>query len=332
MKKVLVTGGGGFLGGALVKALLQKGVTVCSLNRGDYPELTASGVEQFRGDIADAALVHRAAEGCDAVFHVAAKAGIWGAYETYYQANVVGAKNVINACRTQGIAKLIHTSSPSVVYAGGDQEGIDESTPRPKTFNAHYPATKALAEELVNQANDEQLATVSLRPHLIWGPGDNHLLPRLVERHAAGKLQLISKTNVVDAVYVDNAVDAHLLAAEKLEIDSVISGKNYFITNHEPMKLTEIINRMMDAAGLGPVTKFVPAPVAFTAGVVMEGVFRMFGIKNEPRITRFMAQQLATSHWFDNTASSKELGYKPAISMDEGFRRLAKHLKKSDDA
>ena len=327
MQTVLVTGGGGFLGSALVKALLNRGVTVRSLNRGDYAELEALGVTQYRGDIADPDLVKLAAEGCDAVFHVAAKAGIWGDYQTYFQANVVGTSNVIEACRVHGIDKLIYTSSPSVVYAGVDQEGVDESAPRPKTFKANYPATKALAEELVNDANSDQLATVSLRPHLIWGPGDNHLLPRLVERHAKGKLQLISKTNVVDAVYVDNAVQAHLLAAERLEPGSAIAGKNYFVTNHEPMKLTEIINNMMAAAGLGPVTSFVSPRVAYTAGMVMEGVFKAFGVKNEPRITRFMAEQMSTSHWFDNTASTNELGYKPAISMEEGFKVLAEHCR-----
>lgn len=329
MNTVLVTGGGGFLGSALVKALLKGGHQVRGLSRGGYPELEALGVTWFRGDIADAAVVNRAVEGCDLVFHVAAKAGIWGSYDSYYQANVVGTSNVIAACRAHGVGKLVHTSSPSVVYAGQDQEGVDESTPIPSRFIAHYPATKALAEELVNQANGPTLATVALRPHLIWGPGDNHLLPRLVERHRVGKLQLISKTNVVDAVYVDNAVYAHLLAAEKLVPGSSICGKNYFITNGQPMKLTEIINNMMKAAGLGPVTKFVPAPLAFMAGMVLEGVFGLFGIKDEPRITRFMAQQMSTSHWFNDSAARWDLGYEPQVSMAEGFRRLESHLKAS---
>ncbi len=186
--KALVTGGGGFLGKAIVKLLLARGDQVRSFSRNTYPALAELGVEQQSGEIGDAAAVVRAVEGCDIVFHVAAKAGVWGPYEEFYRANVLGTRNVIEACRQHGIRRLVYTSSPSVVFDGTDMEGVDESVPYPEHFEAFYPQTKAEAEQLVLQANDDTLATVALRPHLIWGPEDNHLVPRILERGARGRL------------------------------------------------------------------------------------------------------------------------------------------------
>ena len=189
--KALVTGGGGFLGAAIVRGLLARGTAVRSFSRQSYPALDALGVEQVQGDIADTAAVTAAARGCGVVFHVAAKPGIWGDYAGYHRTNVVGTSSVIAACRAAGVQRLIYTSSPSVVFDGRDMEGVDESVPYPAHYEAHYPRTKALAEQAVIAANDAQLATVSLRPHLIWGPGDNHLLPRMVARARAGQLRRI---------------------------------------------------------------------------------------------------------------------------------------------
>ncbi len=321
--KVLVTGGGGFLGKGIVKALLEKGDDVRSLARGRYESLNKLGVEQIQGDIGDPDAVLKAMKGCEQVFHVAARAGVWGPYGAYYHANVLGTDNVINACRKMNVAKLIYTSSPSVVFNNRDQENVDESMPYPSSFLSHYPKTKAIAERLANQANSSDLATVSLRPHLIWGPGDNHLLPRIVAQAKAGKLRLVGGgNNLVDTVYIDNAVDAHILASDLLEIGSPISGKNYFITNGEPMSMQNLINSLLDCSGLPPARRRIPEPIAYGAGVVLESVYTLFGLKNEPRITRFVAKQLMTSHWFDISAARRDLGYQPKISMAEGFRRL----------
>ncbi len=190
--KALVTGGGGFLGKAIVERLLARGDHVQSFSRGDYPELRALGVQVQQGDLDDPEAVRRAAEGCDIVFHVAAKPGIWGPYQEYYRTNVVGTENVLAACRSHNIARLVYTSTPSVVFNGKDQEGVDESAPYPEHYHAHYPHTKPIAERLVLQANDSRLATVALRPHLIWGPGDHHLVaahpgPRPRRRAAADR-------------------------------------------------------------------------------------------------------------------------------------------------
>ena len=324
----LVTGGGGFLGQAIVRALRARGDSVRSLSRQDYPALRDMGVEQARGDVGDAVAVAAAAAGCDIVYHVAAKAGIWGAYADYHRANVLGTENVIAACRQHGIRRLVHTSSPSVVFSGQDMEGVDESVPYPARFEAHYPRTKALAEQLVLKANSPTLATVALRPHLIWGPGDNHLLPRLIARAKAGQLRRIgTQPKRVDTVFIENAADAHLLAADALAPGATCAGRAFFIANGEPIPLWDMVNRMLAAAGLPPVTRSVPVPVAMALAWGFETVARMTGSEREPRLTRFVVREMSTAHWFDIAAAKRDFGYVPRVSTEEGLRRLADHLR-----
>ncbi len=319
----LVTGGGGFLGGAIVKMLLARGDTVRSISRAKYPELDHLGVEQVRGDLADLETVTRSSAGCELVIHVAAKAGIWGPYADYYQANVIGTENVIAACRINGIRRLVYTSSPSVVFAGTDLENGDESLPYPPHFEAFYPQTKALAEQLVLAANGSDLATVALRPHLIWGPGDNHLVPRIIAKARAGRLRRIgNRPCLVDTVYVDNAAKAHLLAADRLAPGSAVAGKAYFISNGEPLPLWEMVNRILAAADLPPVSKTISPGAALLAGAICEKLWQWFNLNGEPPMTRFVAHELATAHWFDLTAARRDFGYAPEISLDEGLQRL----------
>jgi nucleoside-diphosphate-sugar epimerase len=322
-EKIFVTGGGGFLGKALVSELIALGHTIHTLNRGHYPELEKKGVRCFQGDLADQAVVKEAARGCTTVFHVAAKAGLWGAYADYYKANVIGTQNVLLACRALGIPRLIHTSSPSVTFGGSDQEGIDESSPLPAHYMAAYPATKALAEKMVLAASSPELATVALRPHLIWGPGDNHIMPRLLDRARQGRLRLIGEAGKkVDAVYIDNAVQAHLCAYDRLQKGSPIDGKVYFVTNDEPMPLEDIINSILKAAGLHPVSKRISARAAYGLGATLEIVYRLLCLKNEPVLTRFAAKQMSTAHWYNTRAAQEELGYRPRVTMQDGFERL----------
>ena len=321
--KVLVTGGGGFLGGAIVQLLCERGDEVRSFSRGEYPRLAALGAQQFRGDLADKEAVARAAKGCELVFHVAAKAGIWGSYRDFYQANVVGTENVIAACRSNHIARLVYTSSPSVVFDGRDVEGGDETLPYPSRYEAHYPATKALAERLVLASNSARLAVTSLRPHLIWGPGDNHLVPRIVAKGRAGKLRRIgTRPNLVDTVYVDNAARAHLLAADRLSPGSVVAGKNYFISNGEPLPLWVMVNHILAAADIPPVTRSISPQLAVAVGGLCEGLWGLFRLSGEPPMTRFVAHELASSHWFDISAARRDLGYEPEISIHDGLLRL----------
>ena len=321
--KALVTGGGGFLGGAIVRALVSRGDSVRSFSRASYGALTALGVEQVTGDLADCAAVSAAARGCDIIFHVAAKPGVWGPYEDYYRANVLGTENVLTACRAQEIGRLVYTSSPSVVFHGSDMEGVDETVPYPHHFEASYPQTKAIAEQQVLAANGTSLATVALRPHLIWGPEDNHLVPRIIQRGRAGQLRRIGgRPCLVDHIYVDNAAEAHLQAADHLAPNSAVAGKAYFISNGEPIPLWEMVNRILAAAGIPPVERTISPQLAYAAGTVLEKLYATFKLSGEPRMTRFLARELSTAHWFDISAARRDFGYVPRVSTAEGLLRL----------
>lgn len=324
----LVTGGGGFLGSAIVRRLVARGDRVRSFSRKRYPELDALGVEQFQGDLADSEAVDRAVTGCDIVFHVAAKAGIWGDRRDFFTTNVIGTDAVLSACARHGVSRLVYTSSPSVVFDGCDMAGVNEAAPYPSHYDADYPGTKALAERAVLAANRPALATIALRPHLIWGPGDNHLVPRILARARAGKLRRIGRASkLIDSTYIDNAADAHLLAADRLAPGAPIAGKAYFISNGEPLPLWDLVNRILAAAGLPPVTRSVPYAVAFAAGWLLEKTYALLRRTEEPPMTRFLARELATAHWFDLTAARRDLGYEPSVSIREGLERLADSLR-----
>ncbi|HEV3439460.1 MAG TPA: NAD-dependent epimerase/dehydratase family protein [Gemmata sp.] len=328
--KALVTGGGGFLGGAVVRLLQHRGDAVRSLTRSAYPWLDELGVEQSLGDLADPEAVERAVIGCDIVFHSAAKAGVWGRYADYFSTNVTGTENVIAACKKHGIRKLVYTSTPSVVHGGGDIENGNESLPYSRHFDAYYPATKAAAEKAVLAANGPEFATVALRPHLIWGPSDPHLIPRLLTRARTGKLRRIGSRPIkVDATYIDNVADAHILAGDKLDVGSPVAGKVYFISNDEPVELWSFIDRILAAAGLPPRTRTVSAWKARLAGRVLEWMYWLFRLPGEPPMTRFVANQMSTAHWYDISAAKRDLGYEPKISIEEGLIRLGESLRAS---
>ena len=325
--RALVTGGAGFLGRAIVERLLDRGHEVRSFSRAAHPELEALGVDTQRGDVGDAEAVYQAAADRDVVFHVAARVGGWGARSAYRRTNVLGTAHVIEACRRQRVPKLVFTSTPSVVHTGDDIEGGDETLPYATRFDAAYPETKAEAERLVLAANDADLATIALRPHLVWGPGDNQLVPRLLERARAGRLWLVgSGDRLVDATYIDNAAEAHLLAAERLAPSAACAGRAYFIAQDEPAPARELINGVLAAADLPPVTRGVPARLAWLAGAAAELVYLLLRREDEPPLTRFAAAQLATAHWYDLGAARRDLGYAPVISTAEGLRRLRVHL------
>lgn len=321
--KALVTGGGGFLGWAIVRLLVERGWNVCTFQRGDYPELGRLGVEQRRGDLANEEAVLRAADGCEIVFHVAAKAVLWGGLREFHTTNVLGTENVLSACRRAGVRRLVYTSTPAVVHGGGHLEGIDESAPYAEEFESNYPRTKCEAERAVLAANGPQLATVALRPHLIWGPGDTQLVPRIVDRARSGRLWIVGDgSNLVDTTYIENAAAAHLLACDRLEPGARCAGRPYFITNGEPRPLREILDGILQAAGEPPVRRSLPYPVARAVANVVELAYRMLPIGGEPPMTRMMVDHLATAHWYDVSAARRDLGYEPVVSLDEGFRRL----------
>jgi len=322
---VLVTGGGGFLGSAVVRRLAARGDRVRSFARRRHPGLDTLGVDQIQGDIADPQALERACAGVDVVHHTAAKPPPWGRPEDYHRVNVAGTGNVIAACRRCGVARLVHTSTPSVVFDGRDLEGVDESTPYPERYSAPYPLTKALAEKAVVAAGSSGLRTLCLRPHEIWGPGDPHFAPRIIAR--AHRLRRIGDgRNRVDTTYIDNAADVHLLAADRLREDPGLSGRVYFISQGEPVAVWDMIDAILAAAGRPPVQGRVSHRVARALGWVFETAYGMFRLPGEPPMTRFVADALARSHWFDIGAARRDLGYVPRVSTAEGLVRLAAWL------
>lgn len=327
--KALVTGGGGFLGKAIVKLLLSKGYSVRSFSRGAYPELGKAGVECLQGGLADPAALARACQGVEIVFHAAAKAGIWGPYKEFYETNVSGTQNLLAAAKAAGVSKFVFTSSPSVIFPGGDVEGWDEKAPYPASFDSAYAETKALAEQLVLAANSPVFATVALRPHLIWGPGHDQLVSTLVTHAKSVSLKRIGDFNkLIDTTYIDNAALAHLCAAEKLSPGSPCAGRAYFISQGDPRPNWDIINLILGAAGTGPVTRKMPYPLARASAAFMETAWKLARVKTEPPLTSFVLQQLTSAHWFDISAARRDLGYKPEVTIEQGIQKLREWFKK----
>jgi len=328
--KALVTGGGGFLGGCICRMLHQRGDKVVALGRGTYPDLERQEIATLQADVRDAVAVRDACEGIDTVFHAAALPGIWGRYSTFYAINVTGTASVIAACRAQRVPRLIFTSSPSVVFGDGPLCGVDESQPYPDRYLAPYPETKAAAERMVLAANDVTLATVALRPHLIWGPGDPHLIPRVVQRAREGRLvQVGDGENLVDITYIDNAAEAHVRAADALAPGSPCAGKAYFISQGEPVPLWPWLNDILEQLGVARVSRRISYGAARRIGAMLETVYRLLPAEREPRMTRFLAAQLAHSHYFDISAARRDFGYEPTVSTAEGLHRLLPWLRTS---
>ena len=324
--KVLVTGGAGFLGMALCRGLLERGHEVTSFQRHRSPELDALGVRQQLGDLADTEAVRKAFGGQDAIFHNAAKAGAWGSFDSYHRPNVLGTNNVLAACRAHDIGRLVYTSTPSVTHRATNpvQGGTAETVPYGEHFKAPYATTKTIAEKAVLAANDANLATVALRPRLIWGVGDNQLLPRLVERAKAGRLRLIAGGhNKIDTTYIDNAAQAHFDAFAALAPGAACAGKAYFISNGEPKPSREIVNDLLRAVDAPSVEKELPFAAAYAIGAVCEAAWHLLPLKGEPPLTRFLAEQLSTTHWYDMAPATRDFGYVPKVSIAEGLSRLA---------
>jgi 2-alkyl-3-oxoalkanoate reductase len=324
----LVTGGGGFLGRYIVEQLLARGDAVTVFARGGYPDLLSAGARLIRGDLCDRDAVVRAVEGVDIVYHVAAKAGVWGRFEDFCAVNVTGTEHVIAACRAHGIRKLVYTSSPSVVFDGTDQKGVDECVPYPTEYESPYPETKAAAEQHVIAANDGDLLTVSLRPHLIFGPRDNHLLPGLIARARKGLVpQVGDGHNQVDLTYVEDAARAHLLAADALAPGTPVAGGVYFISQDEPVMLWPWVRELLAALDLPPIRLRVSLPAARALGGAAATIYKRLRLSQEPPLTPFLASELAQSHYFDISRAKAELGYQPALTMAEATARTVAWLK-----
>ena len=327
--RAVVTGGAGFLGRAICERLAARGDEVLSLSRGAHPELAGeTGIEHRAVDVSDGSAVLTALAGADVVFHVAAKAGVWGPREDYFRTNLDGTRHVLAACMEHRIPRLVQTSSPSVCFDGSDHVHAGNDLVYPRRFLAAYPESKARAEALVLAANGTGgLATCALRPHLIFGPRDPHLVPRLLDRARAGQLRIVgSGTNEVSMTYVDNAAHAHLCAADVLVPSAPHAGKAYFINQEEPVRLWEWMNDLLERLGEPRVTRRVPARVAYAAGGLFEAIYRGLRLSGEPRMTRFVAAQLASSHSYDMTPAKRDFGYTELVGMEEATERTVQDL------
>jgi len=313
--RVLVTGATSMIGRNAVEELLRRGHTVNVLQRGatDLP------VTVFRGDIRDAALVRSAVEGCDVVVHAAARVGLVGSYDDFYETNVVGTTNVLDAAVEAGCRGVVYLSSPSVSYSTTPVEGA-VSPPAQDDVLGFYSQTKSIAERKV--INDSRIATVALRPHLVWGPGDTQLIGRILERARAGRLVLVNKGQaVVDSTYVDNVGDAIAAAVERIGINDALNGRALVVSNGEPRTVAQLVESICTAFDVAYAPKSVGLRAAIIIGSVIEALFKLRP-HSEPPLTRFTAYQLGISHWFDIAETKSLLDWSPRISLDEGFRRL----------
>lgn len=315
--RVLVTGGTSLLGRVVAQQLNDRGDEVVTMQRG----VAAGSWKQVRGDIRDAAAVSSAVEGADAVVHLAARVSVVGDWDAFESVNVSGTQNVLDAARAHGVSRLVHVSSPSVAHFGEPLVGADADAADPKRAHGHYARSKAMAERLVLGAVDDSLAVVAVRPHLVWGPGDTQLIGRVVERAASGRLVLINGgTALIDTTYLDNAADALVAALDRVHD---VSGEVFVVSNGEPRTVAELLTRICRATGVPEPTRSVPRIVASGAGVVVERAWSAFGRDGEPPMTRFLAEQLSTAHWFDQRHTQERLQWAPAVTLAEGFERLA---------
>jgi len=316
------------MGMALIKRLIGEGHKVTSYSRREYPLHWALGISSVQADICDYEALEKACSGKDVVYHLAAKVGIWGSYQEYASVNVEGTENVIRACKSQGVGRLIFTSSSSVVFSGEDLDGIDENYPYPEQHGSHYAATKARAETLIMEANSELLKTVVLRPHLVWGPYDTNLIPGVLKRAASGNLRRVGdKEHFIDTTYIDNMTDALLLSATALVTKPDVAGKVFFITNGEPARVWDFVNSIIQIAGYPPVQKRVPEKLAMFAAGISEWFHKRFRLNSEPFMTRNAIREICTNHWFDISRAREVLGYNPRVSYAEGFKHLKEYLK-----
>ena len=320
--RVLVTGAGGFLGRAVVRRLNEAGHAVVAL----VHENTAGvdGVDRRSGDIVNLDAMAQAVAGCDAVIHCAAHLTPFGRIDDYYDVNVRGTDNLLAACEIAGVRRFVFTSCAGVVLDRGDLNGVNETQRVPARAPTPYLATKAIAERHVLAANAADFATVALRPHLLWGPGESALLPRLASLAKAGKLRLFGEAGKkIDSCYVDNAADAHVAALDRLEPGAAIAGKAYFITQGEPASIEGFVNGLLRAAGYPAETRRLSAPVA---RVLASTAPLRRAVGADPLVTGDLLALFGQATWFNIAAARRDLGYQPRVGMAEGFARVSSYL------
>lgn len=328
IQKALVTGGGGFVGKAIVDQLLKRNIETVVVGRNHYPDIVARGVRCLVGNISDQPFMDMATENIDVVFHVAALAGIWGPWKDYYISNVLGTQTVINSCVRNGVRSCVYTSTPSVVFDRNDITGAAEDLSYARKPLCNYARSKIMAEKIALAANSDSMLTCAIRPHLIWGPGDPHLLPRLIESGRKKKLKRVGDgRNLVDISYIENVAYAHLLAAQNLIETGTAAGKAYFVSQGNPVNLWDWINELYRALDIQEIESAISFPLASKIGGALEIVHSLFRLKTEPQMTRFLAEQLAKSHYFSIDNAKNDLGYEPLVTTEDGLKKTIEWLK-----
>jgi nucleoside-diphosphate-sugar epimerase len=320
--KVLLTGGRGLIGGVIAHELLDRGHEVTLLQR------TPSGLEAHErlteqlGDIRDLSAVNQACRGMDGVIHAAALVGITGSWSDFESANVQGTQSVLDAARAAGVSRFVYVSSPSVAHSGKALVGAAAGVADPDSARGHYARSKAIAERVVLAQSSATFASAAIRPHLVWGPGDEQLVGRIVDRARSGRLVLIDHGRaLIDSTYSANVGSAVVSGLERVGRADV-NGRAFVVSNGEPRTVAELVTRIVAAAGLPAPTRSIPYRAAYGAGALVEGMWRISGRRTEPPMTRFLAEQLATAHWFDQRETQIALDWRPRVSLDEGFVEL----------
>lgn len=324
-RQVLITGGGGFLGKVLARKCVQRGDKVFSFSRTSRTELSVLGVIQIIGDVTDKSAVAAAARGMDVVFHLAARTGNWGRLGPFYKTNVKGTRNVIEACRGSQVKVLVYTSTTRVMMEGRKVFPGTGSADYPRRFSDNYAMSRAFAEQAVRKAADENLRTVILRPHMIWGPGDTSTVPGIFKKRRP-LFRIGNGKNKVSGIYVEDAAMAHLIAADRVLENPDLSGKAYVIAQGEPLVLWDFIDSIRAMKGEAPVRFRLPKRMAYRIGSVLEFFHKHLGLPFGPVITRTMVRELAFSHVFDNGPFQKDLGFEPSVSLDQGMASYKRWL------
>jgi nucleoside-diphosphate-sugar epimerase len=307
-----------------VRSLHARGDEVVVLQRRPSAVASQLGLTELLADLNDAATVARATRGMEAVIHLAARVGVVGSAAQFHAANVTGTRTVLEAARAGGVARFVLISSPSVAHSGSALAGTGADSADPTHAKGHYSRSKAQAELEVLAADAPGFTTIAIRPHLIWGPGDTQLVGRIVARARSGRLALVGGGRaLIDTTYIDNAVDAVVAALDHAPDGH---GQAFVVSNGEPRTVAELFERICAAGGVPAPSRSVPRPVAWTGGALAEGVWRLGRRTDDPPMTRFLASQLATAHWFDQRRVREVLDWAPRVSLDEGFTRLAEHF------
>ena len=320
--RVLVTGASSLLGAELSRTLAARGDRVTVLQR----RPAGLGLPEVLADVSDAAAVRAAVDGHEAVIHLAAKVDFTGPWSEYERINITGTAAVVEACRSSGVERLVHVSSPSVAHAGAALVGVGADPADPVRARGPYARSKAAAEQVALAADADGLAVVAVRPHVIWGPGDPQLVARVVARARAGRLPLFgSGAALVDSTYLSNAVDALVAALDRCE---QARGQALVVTNGEPRPIADLLSGICAAAGAPLPHRHVPTSLALAAGTAVQTAWALrsrFGsqLPADPPLTRFLVEQLSTAHWFDQRQTREVLQWTPRVSVDEGFEELA---------